>query len=112
QVQPDRDPVSILDDTTQENITVAPIIMPESKASFSANAAVVHVTDPSGAEVSNARISLTDEVTKQTFQVTTGGVGADISSLPRGTYYVTVTANGFETKKLSHVALPAGLGGP
>ncbi len=60
------------------------------------------VSDPSGAVVSNATISLTDASTGYTRSVVSASDGSYIlPNLPIGTYAVTVSAQGFSTLKQS-----------
>lgn len=56
------------------------------------------VTDPSGAVVSDAKISITNTATGQSVELTSNSSGAfSTGPLPPGTYKVQVTAKGFST---------------
>src|SRR5215470_11585073 len=67
------------------------------------------VTDPSGAAITNAKVSATQTATG--VARTTQSVGAGIytfSSLPPGVYEVQIEAAGFKTAKLPAVSLGVG----
>ncbi len=68
------------------------------------------VTDPSGAVVAGATVSLTDTATNATRAVTTNAAGryyyADVTP---GTYTVTVAKAGFATAKVEHQVVQVGL---
>ena len=56
------------------------------------------VTDPSGASIPNAKVEVVAPDTGFKRQTTTGSSGVySISSLPTGTYDLTVSGNGFKT---------------
>jgi hypothetical protein len=60
------------------------------------------VTDPTGAAVANANVSVTSDATGQTKSVTTGTNGQyRIPLLPPGSYKVSITAPGFETSSMA-----------
>src|SRR5579864_6780828 len=67
------------------------------------------VTDPSGAAVSNAKITITNQATNLSITTTSNSSGAYIAKeLPVGTYKITVEAQGFKTFTDNGVALNAG----
>ena len=67
------------------------------------------VTDPSGAAVSNATVSMTNLTTGQTRTVTTNGDGLYVAvSLQPGTYDVKVSANGFAGAENKNLVLAVG----
>jgi hypothetical protein len=67
------------------------------------------VTDPSGAAVPNAKITMTNAATGLSVTATSNGTGAyQVSELPPGTYKVTIEAAGFKTYSDSGVTLNAG----
>ncbi|HLI04425.1 MAG TPA: carboxypeptidase regulatory-like domain-containing protein, partial [Terracidiphilus sp.] len=67
------------------------------------------VTDPSGAVVSGATVKAVNSTTGMSFTGTSNGEGVYlISSVPVGTYNVTITAGGFSTVAVNHVVVAAG----
>ena len=67
------------------------------------------ITDPSGAVVAQARIVITNTATRETHEVTSSNAGEYIqTTLPSGTYSVTVTAPGFRTTEVKNLKLDAG----
>ena len=67
------------------------------------------VTDPSGAAVPNARVSIKNSATGVNTEVTTNSVGFySATNLLPGTYDVTVTATGFSTEVESNIVLEVG----
>ena len=67
------------------------------------------VTDPSGAAVPNAKITLTNAATGLSVVATSNATGAyQVAELPPGTYKVTIEAAGFKTYSDSGVTLNAG----
>jgi hypothetical protein len=67
------------------------------------------VTDPSGARVPNAQVEIIAPATGFKRQTTTGTSGVySLSSLPTGTYNLTVSANGFETFLMEGIQLSVG----
>src|SRR6185437_2093973 len=66
------------------------------------------VTDPSGATVPNAKVTLKDEVNGTNKEATTNGSGQyAFPDLPFGTFEVSVTATGFQTAVVQHVSVVA-----
>ncbi|MGH9605530.1 MAG: carboxypeptidase regulatory-like domain-containing protein [Terracidiphilus sp.] len=66
------------------------------------------VTDPSGAIVPNATVTVTNVATTvKTVSTTTGAGDYNISPLPPGEYTVTVSAKGFKSYLQEHVAVNA-----
>lgn len=66
------------------------------------------VLDPSGAAIPNATVVLTNNANQQTQTKTTNETGFYVfSSLPPGSYMLTVTANGFKENKNADVSLSA-----
>lgn len=64
------------------------------------------ITDPSGATVPNAKVTLTNQATNATRQTTTSSTGAyDFPSVLPGTYNLTVQASGFRTYVRKGVSL-------
>ena len=67
------------------------------------------VTDPSGAAVPNAKVTITNQATNFSAQVTTNQSGVySARELPVGTYKISVEASGFKTFSDVGVALNAG----
>ncbi len=67
------------------------------------------VTDPSGAVVPNANITITNSETGLVRTAVTSGTGTySIPDLPAGQYDITVEASGFTTVKLAAVTLTVG----
>jgi Carboxypeptidase regulatory-like domain len=67
------------------------------------------VTDPSGAAISNAKVTVINTGTNLTFTTTTSDTGLYTArELPLGTYKITVEASGFKTVANSNLALNAG----
>lgn len=67
------------------------------------------VTDPSGGVIPNAKVTLTNEATKESRQELTNGAGIyAFPSLVPGTYDIKATAKGFEGKEVTGIVLNAG----
>ncbi len=67
------------------------------------------VTDPSGAVIPNAQVSITDVATGVTRNVTTGGAGFYTApNLLPGTYEIRITAPGFSTQVRTGITLTVG----
>jgi len=67
------------------------------------------VTDPSGAAVANAKITISNAATGLSLTATSNATGAyQVSELPPGTYKITVEAAGFKTYSNVGVTLNAG----
>jgi len=67
------------------------------------------VTDPSGASVSDAKVTVTNQATNLSVTTTTNGAGFyTVKELPIGTYKINVEAQGFKTYSDSNVVLNAG----
>src|SRR5579864_4639910 len=67
------------------------------------------VTDPSGAAVSDAKVTVTNQATNLSVTTTTNGAGFyTVKELPVGTYKITVEAQGFKTYSDAGVVLNAG----
>ncbi|MEO6120384.1 MAG: carboxypeptidase-like regulatory domain-containing protein, partial [Terriglobales bacterium] len=68
------------------------------------------VTDPSGAVVPNAKVTATNEETKQTLLTTTSGSGSfSLAQVPVGFYTVKIEAPGLKTGIYSKVKVDTGL---
>src|SRR5579872_5748050 len=66
------------------------------------------VTDQSGAVVSNAKITLTNEATRESYPATTDSQGHyTVTNLTAGEYTLTVEASGFKKYVSSHNTLAA-----
>src|SRR5579863_8366392 len=64
------------------------------------------VSDPTGSVIAGATITVLDEQTSLTRQVTSNGAGTySFVNLPIGAYTVTFAANGFETQKTPHITI-------
>jgi hypothetical protein len=64
------------------------------------------VTDPTGAVVPGATVTLTDTATSHVLTATTSAAGVyTFNALPPNTFTLTVTANGFKKKTLSNVQI-------
>jgi hypothetical protein len=67
------------------------------------------VTDPSGAAIANAKVTVTNLGTNQSVTLTTNQAGLyNARELPVGTYKITVEAPGFKTASNANLALSAG----
>ena len=66
------------------------------------------VTDPSGAAIPGAQISLRNEATGIKAQVVASSVGLYTVPLPAGTYDITVAATGFQKFEQTHVVVEVG----
>src|SRR5260370_29390375 len=67
------------------------------------------VTDPSGASVANAKITISNQATGLSVTATSNATGAySVPELPPGTYKITVEASGFKTYSNVGVTLNAG----
>ena len=67
---------------------------------------VGHITDPTGAAVVAARVSIVNQDTKETRSATTSGTGDfTVPLLKIGPYAVTIEANGFKTETKSGIQL-------
>src|ERR1700740_3414987 len=65
-----------------------------------------NVTDPSGAVIPNAKISLTNISTGETRTAVSNGAGLyDFSGLNHGTYNMKVEAQGFSTYQKSNIVM-------
>src|SRR5208337_1901264 len=70
----------------------------------------VTVTDPTGAAIANAKVTVNNPAVSVSVTVTTNSSGNYIArELPPGTYKVTVEASGFKTASDSSVVLNAGV---
>ena len=75
------------------------------------------VTDPSGAAIPNAKVTVTNTATNLSVSTTSNQTGAfTLKELPPGTYKMTAEASGFRTVTNTNVTLNAGteqrVGGP
>jgi hypothetical protein len=69
------------------------------------------VTDPSGAFVPNAQVTLQSSTEKASRQVTTDSAGGYfIAAIVPGTYELVVTAPGFDTRTITGITLSSGQG--
>ncbi len=67
------------------------------------------VTDPSGAAVPNARVSIINQATNLSLTTNTNQTGLyNAKELPIGNYKITVEASGFKTSSNNNVTLDAG----
>ncbi len=81
---------------------------PSAEAQVLYGSLVGNVTDPSRAAVPNAAVKIVNQGTAQEWQVTTNEAGLySASTLPAGTYNVTVTAKGFQPITQEGVAVAA-----
>jgi hypothetical protein len=68
------------------------------------------VTDPQGAVVVGANVTITNSSTATAFKATTDGHGQwAVPALPQGDYQVTVAATGFRTTIIQNVVMDAGV---
>jgi len=69
------------------------------------------VTDPSGAGIPNAQVTLESATEQRSRQLVTDSTGAyTIGAIPPGTYRLVVTATNFETKTITDISLSSGQG--
>lgn len=67
------------------------------------------VTDPKGAAVVGAAVTVTDPETNQTFTAVTDGQGKySVGGLAPGTYAITISANGFNEARRNEVSVAEG----
>jgi hypothetical protein len=86
------------------------VAVPVSAQSPNTSSIVVVVTDPSGAVVPGAQVSVTNDQTGASRELTSGANGtATISALPlTGTYTVVASLTGFNTARRQRIVLRAG----
>src|SRR6267378_2683236 len=86
------------------------LVLGISSQAFGQNATVVGtITDPSGAAVANATISITRTETAQVFHLVSNGDGQYVApDLPIGHYNIKVEATGFKTAEQKGVVLQVG----
>src|SRR5882724_7078972 len=86
------------------------LVLGISSQAFGQNATVVGtVTDPSGAAVANATITITRTETAQVFHLVSNGDGQYVApDLPIGHYNIKVEATGFKTAEQKGVVLQVG----
>ncbi|HEX8284080.1 MAG TPA: carboxypeptidase-like regulatory domain-containing protein [Pyrinomonadaceae bacterium] len=66
------------------------------------------VLDPNGAFVANVSVTLTDAKTKRKFTAVTSSEGAfELAALPAGVYQVEAGSPGFQTLRMTHLAVAA-----
>ncbi|HEX6547007.1 MAG TPA: carboxypeptidase-like regulatory domain-containing protein [Bryobacteraceae bacterium] len=64
------------------------------------------VTDPSGADVAGAKVTLTDAASGSARTTTTDGQGYyTFASVPVGSYKLSIAASGFQTYNVSDITL-------
>src|SRR5438094_7569278 len=69
------------------------------------------VTDPSGAPIPKAQVTLRSATEQWSRQLLTDSSGAyDVEAIPPGTYALVVTKTGFDTKTITDIALGLGQG--
>ncbi|HEX4381145.1 MAG TPA: TonB-dependent receptor [Candidatus Acidoferrum sp.] len=79
------------------------------RAQVDAGAILGTVTDASGAQISGAQVTVTNEGTNATLSTTTAGAGEyKFTPLPIGQYTVTVTFQGFSTVTQKHITVAIG----
>ena len=67
------------------------------------------VTDPQGGAIANAKVTITEDSTGQTYEVTTGDSGDYVRPLLKpGTYTITVEAAGFRRVAQKNVVIAGG----
>src|SRR6267142_1535069 len=86
------------------------LVLGISSQAFGQNATVVGtITDPSGAAVANATITITRTETGQAYHLTSNGDGQYVApDLPIGHYNIKVEATGFKTAEQKGVVLQVG----
>src|SRR5712675_1054631 len=86
------------------------LVLGISSQAFGQNATVVGtITDPSGAAVANATITITHVETGQAYHLTSNGDGQYVApDLPIGHYNIKVEATGFKTAEQKGVVLQVG----
>src|SRR5467141_2094440 len=86
------------------------LVLTLSSQAFGQNATVVGtITDPSGAAVANATITITRTETGQVFHLVSNGDGQYVApDLPIGHYNIKVEATGFKTAEQKGVVLQVG----
>ncbi len=81
------------------------VILPAARAQFRASIQGT-VTDPTGAVIPGASLTLTDLGTAKAYTATSNGDGLyNFNALPPDEFSLVVTANGFQKKQLDHVHL-------
>ena len=76
------------------------LLLPAARAQLYTGSVTGVVTDPSGAAVASAKVSLVDQDKGYSFNATTDSEGRYLlRSIPPGTYRITVEAQGFQTQR-------------
>ncbi len=85
------------------------VVVPQARAQAQYGTITGTVTDPSGAVVPGAKVVLTNQATSETRTTSTDASGLfSFTTVPRGTYSVTVTHHGFKALKKTDIVLTAG----
>jgi hypothetical protein len=108
-----RTPVSVWIRRVSMTLGVAALLMfltsSPARAQVDAGAILGTVTDASGAQISGAQVTVTNEGTNATLSTTTAGAGEyKFTPLPIGQYTVTVTFQGFSTVTQKHITVAIG----
>ena len=91
------------------SILLALGVVPRSHAQVLYGSVTGTVTDPSGAVVAGAQVTLTNEATGLKRQTTTDSAGTyRVLDLPQGDYTIEVTATGFKPLKVANVPVVIG----
>ena len=85
------------------------VVVPQARAQAQYGTITGTVTDPSGAVVPGAKVVLTNQATSETRTTSTDASGLfSFTTVPHGTYSVTVTHHGFESLHKTNIVLTAG----
>jgi hypothetical protein len=94
----------------QDDLNLKPQTYEPSEGGGSSGSLTGTITDPSGAVVPNANVSITNSTTNQSFEITTDSEGVyRVQNLPPGTYTLNASAPGFKNLMATNLNVRPGL---
>ena len=94
----------------QDDLNLKPQTYEPGEGGGSSGSLTGKITDPSGAVVPNANVSITNSTTNQSFEVTTDNEGVyRVQNLPPGTYTLNASAPGFRNMMATNLNVRPGL---
>jgi hypothetical protein len=94
----------------QEDLNLKPQTYEPSEGGGSSGSLTGKITDPSGAVVPNANVSITNSTTNQSFEITTDSDGEyRAQNLPPGTYSLNASAPGFKNLTATNLNVRPGM---